>query len=296
MLGKEAENRRVRVWWPDDKARTMHSPVCVSPFASITSSHDKLACHEGVTDRAMSHSLALRLVCSCSATVCCAPMLLRIVMCDKCAAKLQLLGICAQAWYAGVIAAYNARKGVHWVEYDDGDEEWVDLRKERWEFLDPPVAASGSGAQPRGRPVKQDSSDGDGVLSLALLAAAAESADIPSPAKPGPVGHTPRPLAQPAAPAVRPAPAAAASRGTPLAPTVQAGSSNPLAPRPAGPHWLRPPGVAPPRPHAAVQPELQAAMSADVGQPLAPAEAATIPAASAKIPGAADVAPQDDKH
>jgi len=211
--------------------------------------------------------------------------------------------LAAQAWYAGVIAAYNARKGVHWVEYDDGDEEWVDLRKERWEFLDRPAAASGSGGQPRGRPVKQDSGDGDGVLSLALLAAAAESADIPSPAKPGPVGHAPQPLAQPAASAVRPAPAAAAGRGTPLAPTIQAGSSNPLAPRPAGPHWLRPPGVSPQRPHAAAQPELKTGVSVpDVGQPAATmeaadsaAQAATEAPASAKVSGAADVAPQDVK-
>ena len=209
-----------------------------------------------------------------------------------------------QVWYAGVIAAYNARKGVHWVEYDDGDEEWVDLRKERWEFLDPPVKAGAAGAQPRGRPPKQESSDGEGGLSLALLAAAAESADVPgatpSPAKPGAAGHAPRAAnPQTAAPAVRPA--SAAGRGTPLAPTVQAGSSDPLAPRPAGPHWLRPPGVAQPRPIVTTQPEPKAATAMpDTGQPAAPADAATHaaqaatdPTASAAAPEAAELASQD---
>ena len=159
-----------------------------------------------------------------------------------------------QAWYAGVIAAYNARRGVHWVEYDDGDEEWVDLRKERWEFLDPPVAAAPA-PRPRGRPPKQaPAAGGEGALSLALLAAAAESADGrgaaagPQPASApaamagtGPPSSAARaPSVRPVGLPVRPASAPAIGRGTLLAPAAQV-SSNPLRPRPAGPQWLRPP-------------------------------------------------------
>ena len=158
-----------------------------------------------------------------------------------------------------MIAAYNARRGVHWVEYDDGDEEWVDLRKERWEFLDPPIAAAAA-PRPRGRPPKQEPvAEGEGALSLALLAAAAESADGPAPAAgpqlvSGPAaapgirpssGAARSSSARPAGSLVRPASTPAAWRGSPLAPVAHA-SSDPLAPRPAGPQWLRPPPVMPP--------------------------------------------------
>ena len=206
-----------------------------------------------------------------------------------------------QAWYAGIIAAYNARRGVHWVEYDDGDEEWVDLRKERCEFLDPPMAASGSGAP--GRPVKQEQSDGEAGLSLALLAAAAESADVPAagspPAKGGPPSIAPRPRGT--QPALRPGVVQAAGRGAPLAPTVQASSSAPLAPRPAGPHWLRPPAAASWGPHAAAQPGETTALSRPGARPpLAPAETAASGAPVVNAPPAvaagADPVSQDQKE
>ncbi len=35
LLGKEAENRRVRVWWIDDKASTERMPVHVGHFARM---------------------------------------------------------------------------------------------------------------------------------------------------------------------------------------------------------------------------------------------------------------------
>ena len=79
-------------------------------------------------------------------------------------------------WYSGVIAAFNARKGLHWVEYDDGDEEWVDLRKERWEWRrgNAPIAASGDLSD-------GNTPEGDIASRLAMLAAAADEADVKLP-------------------------------------------------------------------------------------------------------------------
>ncbi|KAJ4821094.1 Enhancer of polycomb-like transcription factor protein [Rhynchospora pubera] len=38
-------------------------------------------------------------------------------------------------WYFGVVKAYNLKSMRHFIKYDDDDEEWVDLRKERFKLL-----------------------------------------------------------------------------------------------------------------------------------------------------------------
>jgi hypothetical protein len=38
-------------------------------------------------------------------------------------------------WYRGEISEYNAGTRKHCVAYEDGDEEWVDLAQERFEFV-----------------------------------------------------------------------------------------------------------------------------------------------------------------
>ncbi|KAJ3701848.1 hypothetical protein LUZ61_005553 [Rhynchospora tenuis] len=38
-------------------------------------------------------------------------------------------------WYFGVVKAYNLKSMRHYIKYDDDDEEWVDLRKERFKLL-----------------------------------------------------------------------------------------------------------------------------------------------------------------
>ena len=40
-----------------------------------------------------------------------------------------------QAWYVGKITSFDIKTGKHQVYYDDGDEEWLDLGKERIEFV-----------------------------------------------------------------------------------------------------------------------------------------------------------------
>lgn len=40
-----------------------------------------------------------------------------------------------EAWYTGSVTRYEAHKGLHLVEYDDGDEEEVDLAQEKYEVL-----------------------------------------------------------------------------------------------------------------------------------------------------------------
>lgn len=37
-------------------------------------------------------------------------------------------------WYRGKITGFNAT-GKHYITYDDGDKEWVDLNLEQWELL-----------------------------------------------------------------------------------------------------------------------------------------------------------------
>lgn len=48
------------------------------------------------------------------------------------------------AWYSGEVTAKNGA-GKHLVEYDDGEEEWVNLSKERVELL--PVGSTKGRAQ-----------------------------------------------------------------------------------------------------------------------------------------------------
>lgn len=39
------------------------------------------------------------------------------------------------AWYTGSVSRYDAHSGRHLVEYDDGDEEEVDLAAEKYKVL-----------------------------------------------------------------------------------------------------------------------------------------------------------------
>ena len=39
-----------------------------------------------------------------------------------------------EAWYSGGVASYDGER--HAIQYDDGDEEAVDLSKEKFEFLE----------------------------------------------------------------------------------------------------------------------------------------------------------------
>lgn len=40
-----------------------------------------------------------------------------------------------EAWYTGSVTRYDTHSGRHLAEYDDGDEEEVDLAQEKYEVL-----------------------------------------------------------------------------------------------------------------------------------------------------------------
>ena len=48
-----------------------------------------------------------------------------------------------KAWYAGDVSQFDGGEGRHLVNYDDGDEEWVDFAAEKYQLL-PGGAAEGS--------------------------------------------------------------------------------------------------------------------------------------------------------
>ena len=40
-----------------------------------------------------------------------------------------------QSWYFGLVKDYDPERKLHHVKYDDRDEEWIDLRHERFKLL-----------------------------------------------------------------------------------------------------------------------------------------------------------------
>jgi hypothetical protein len=63
-------------------------------------------------------------------------------------------------WFAGEIAVFNARTGRHSIKYDDGDEEVVDLRKQRLRWLTDGEGNVGSG----GKAAAGEGGNGAGVV------------------------------------------------------------------------------------------------------------------------------------
>ncbi|KAJ6816721.1 uncharacterized protein M6B38_415465 [Iris pallida] len=48
-----------------------------------------------------------------------------------------------KSWYSGLVKDYDPMTGLHHVKYDDRDEEWIDLRRERFKLLLFPSEISG---------------------------------------------------------------------------------------------------------------------------------------------------------
>lgn len=42
-----------------------------------------------------------------------------------------------KAWYEGMVEKYDAHKKHHFISYEDGDEEWVDLASEKYKMVSP---------------------------------------------------------------------------------------------------------------------------------------------------------------
>jgi hypothetical protein len=49
--------------------------------------------------------------------------------------RIQIFWPLDEKWYFGVVKAYDLKSKRHHIEYDDQDEEWVDLQKERFKLL-----------------------------------------------------------------------------------------------------------------------------------------------------------------
>ncbi|KAF3324460.1 Histone-lysine N-methyltransferase ATX2 [Carex littledalei] len=49
--------------------------------------------------------------------------------------RIQIFWPLDEKWYFGVVKAYNLKSKRHHIKYDDHDEEWVDLQKERFKLL-----------------------------------------------------------------------------------------------------------------------------------------------------------------
>ena len=83
-------------------------------------------------------------------------------------------------WFSGTVARFDEARGLHFVRYDDGDEQWYDLRAVKYKILTPGYEGLEESSPP---------ADDLGSAAAATAAAGAPVAAVPAAAAPAPAQH-----------------------------------------------------------------------------------------------------------